>query len=140
MRRWTEEEKLAIAAALADVDQQSQHSTPESLEGLAELWKSFVREVEQGYSMSIYDYTNDLSIRDILDDVLTRVPLGVQQELKAELESWDDRYRLATKPAVVPILPGPDVVQNPRWWRIPRVLTGELRDDFVSEGIIADTL
>jgi hypothetical protein len=139
MRDWTSEQRQAIDVALRSAVDEYPGSSSTSFEKLLEQWQVFVREVEAGYTMSIYDYTNDLSTRDLIEEVLRRTPSSLQAALRAEVEPWDDRYRLATKPSDTPILPGPDVADNPRWRRIPRALIGELRDDFLNEGIIAET-
>jgi hypothetical protein len=38
---------------------------------LLRRWASFVRQVETGYDDTIYDYTNDLSVRDLLEEKLS---------------------------------------------------------------------
>ncbi len=38
---------------------------PMSLQQLLQRWQHFVVRVEQGYADSIYEYTNELSVRDL---------------------------------------------------------------------------
>jgi hypothetical protein len=139
MRHWTTEEKHTIDDAVRSSLGDYPGSSAVSFDNLLGQWQAFVSEVEAGYTMSIYDYANDLSTRDLIEDVVRRTPSSLQAVLRAEIEPWDDRYRLATRPSDTPILPGPDVADNPRWRRIPRVLTGELRDDLLNEGLIIET-
>lgn len=46
---------------------------PPTLESLVADWGKFVTEVEDGYDLTIYDYSNDLSIRDLLEELIQRV-------------------------------------------------------------------
>ena len=41
-----------------------------SLDALLREWRAFVTQVERGYDDSIYEYTNDLSVRDRLERLL----------------------------------------------------------------------
>ncbi|HLC16195.1 MAG TPA: hypothetical protein VJL89_08215, partial [Thermodesulfovibrionia bacterium] len=52
-----------------------------SLNTLLQNWYRFVVEVERGYNDSIYEYTNDLSNRDLIENIL----LSVQPSLHARL-------------------------------------------------------
>jgi hypothetical protein len=56
--------------------------------------KDFVIKVERGYQLSIYDFTHDLSIRDLLEQVKEAVPVRFRQELGVEIELWDKRFGL----------------------------------------------
>jgi hypothetical protein len=133
----TVEEQRIINSVLSDIQKRW------DIEGLSigeilGTWSAFVQEIERGYKLTIYDYANDLMTRDLLDEIIERLPPRVRDELAADVEQWDDRYRLATRPWSVPILPGPDVAAIPRWKRIPRVLLAELRADLISDGVIPE--
>jgi hypothetical protein len=136
MRVYTEDEEAALREVLTDLHRRSQHHVAPTIGSLVATWAKFVQEVERGYECSIYDYTNDLSTRDLLDEVIDSVPVTLGKEIEEELQQWDDRYRLATRPSDKPLFPGPDVAQRPRWRRIPRNLRGELLEDLRSEGLI----
>ena len=138
MRDITSDEDAALTLALQEIQRRTSAKTTTTLERLVHRWSRFIEEIERGYKLSIYDYTNDLCVRDILDDLIELVPESLREEILTELSPWDDRYRLATKPSTVPLLPGEDVIGRARWHRVPRVLDGELKDDLISEGVVAE--
>lgn len=108
---------------------------PISLEYLAERWTRFVAEVEQGYRATIYDYTNDLSVRDLWEDLLLRVPQPLRAKLLVMLTPWDDRFYEATRPVVKPLHTGAEAGRH--WWfRVPKNLSGDLEGDLQSEGLL----
>jgi len=73
---------------------------PMTLESLLEHWEAFVRQVEGGYQDSIYEYTNDLAVRELLKMIETDAPLSLRSKLTAYLEPLDQRFSLATHEAV----------------------------------------
>jgi hypothetical protein len=84
------------------------------LNALLRDWGAFVAAVERGYDDSIYEYTNDLSVRDRL--------AGSDDPRVAEL---DRRFEAATAEAAAPLAP-----RDGWWWRrVPRRLVGDLADD-----------
>jgi hypothetical protein len=86
-------------------------------------WSALVTAVERGYDDSIYEYTNDLSVRDRL--------AGIEGPELAEL---DRRFEAATEPAARPL--GERAVGWGWWRRVPRRRTGELADDLASLGYL----
>src|SRR5438477_11880033 len=107
----------------------------QSLEELVATWKSFVSQIEIGYADSIYDYTNDLSARDLLQEILNDTTPAVSKAVSALLEPVDDRFLRATVPVDKPILPatGNDKDVQAWWFRIPRNLTEQLEEDLKTE-------
>lgn len=103
---------------------------------LLHAWASFVRRVETGYALSIYDYTNDLSTRDLLEEALPNLPLAEGEASRARLSEWDLRYEQATRPSVRPLAPGIQDGARAWWFRIPLRLGGELESDLRDEGLI----
>jgi hypothetical protein len=63
----TPDESRALSEILADLSQRAKYEV--SLDRLLSNWVRFVDEVEQGYQDSIYEYTNDLSNRDTLEEI-----------------------------------------------------------------------
>jgi hypothetical protein len=103
---------------------------------LLNSWILFVNEVERGYDDSIYEYRNDLSVRDILAEIVERSPPDLRQKLDELLDSWDTRFVSATKPSKRPLASRPDV-RNVAWWnRVPIVLTSELETDLLADDIV----
>lgn len=110
---------------------------PPTLEGLVNKWAGFVEEVENGYDLSIYDYTNDLSVRDLLAELLGRVDRSTQIHARQLLQEWDERFRFATMTAPKALEAAP--VNSGWWWqRIPRVVKGELETDLRAEGLLSE--
>ncbi len=107
---------------------------PLTLPGLLTGWRKFVEAVETGYTLTGYDYVNDLSTRDSLEELLiaAREPLGpkLTHEIVTPL---DERFRAATRALPRPLrLGGSD---QARWWwfRVPNDLTGELAADLLGD-------
>jgi hypothetical protein len=138
MRKLTSTEEEGLKTALQEIQRRTSARQSVTLDRLIQKWSTFVKEVEDGYKLSIYDYANDLCTRDVLDDLIELVPETVRDDIRATLASWDDRYRLATKHSSAPLLPGDDIAGRARWYRVPRVLTGELKDDLISEGVVGE--
>jgi hypothetical protein len=106
-----------------------------TFDGLLRRWSTFVAQVEQGYSDSIYEYTNDLSTRDVLQEVLEAVDEPLRQKLTALVQPIDQRFEQTTREIGRPLTGGK--TPEGRWWlRIPQRLSGELEDDLRSEGLV----
>jgi hypothetical protein len=89
-------------------------------------WEDLVTAIERGYDLGIYDYTNDLSIRDWLEQVRPLLTDLVARSLDERLEPIDERFRRATSPESTRLSGTTD-----NWWgrRIPRLQVGELAAD-----------
>jgi hypothetical protein len=98
----------------------------DSLGSLLHEWQRFVTAVERGYDDSIYEYTNDLSVRDRLERVVAGAGPGLRAQLERTLAADDARFEAATEEA-----PRPLGATYATWWwrRVPRRLVGELADD-----------
>jgi hypothetical protein len=59
-------------------------------------WQQLVERVEEGYSLTVDDYTNDLSVRVWLERVLPMLTPTLQDSLGGRLAPLDDRFRVAT--------------------------------------------
>lgn len=94
-------------------------------------WASLVDEVEEGYAMTIDDYTNDLAAREWLALALPMLVPRLQASLIERLEPRDERFRRAT---VTPAkhMPG---AGGGWYYRLPRVLVGELAEDVERMGL-----
>ncbi len=89
---------------------------PLSLDGMLSRWNTLVTEVERGYRLTAYDYSNDLSVRDRLEEVIGRVRGDLRAKIAAVLQPLDDRFDRATVESPKPLSAG-----RPFWWkRIPR--------------------
>ncbi len=105
-----------------------------TLEYLLSRWANFVSAVENIYEFSIYDYTNDLAVRDLLEEVLCICPERLRQKLLVKIKGIDDRFVTATSPVTHPLLRG----ESRDWWwyRVPKEPSAELADDLTSAGFI----
>jgi hypothetical protein len=100
-----------------------------SLGSLLQKWGHFVTAVERGYDDSIYEYTNDLSVRDRLERVVTGASPGLRAQLEGALAADDGRFEAATEEAARPLA----ATYTTWWWRrVPRRRAGELADDLES--------
>lgn len=99
-------------------------------------WETFVRQVERGYDDSIYEYTNDLSIRDRLQRVLAAAPPDLARKAEDLLRPADERFHAATRPSIRPVAPGVKGDRAAWWFRVPLKLLPELEQDLRSEGVI----
>ncbi len=90
-----------------------------SLRGLLTRWSGFVAEVERGYELTVYDFTNDLSTRDHIEEVLTALPGELQVRLAAKVKQTDERFMAATEGVVKALRDRPH-----EWWkRVPKKRT-----------------
>jgi hypothetical protein len=107
---------------------------------LLQHWQRFVQEVEEGYRLSIYDFTLDLEMRDLLEEIKEAVPLRLRQEIEMALRPWDERFRLATQPSDRPIDAGVEEDAKEWWFRIPNHAGPEVEGYLVSKGLIGHRL
>ena len=80
----------------------------ERTEVLLEEWRDFVRECEAGYGWNVYEYHNDLAVRDRLQSTLDEG----DAELAAQVAEIDGRFRALLQPGVQV---GPE--EDPWWHR-----------------------
>ena len=70
----------ALKAVLERLSQRARR--PVTLPSLIEGWQRFVDEVTTGYDATIYDYTNSLSLRDHLGEVIAALRPGAAYEIE----------------------------------------------------------
>jgi hypothetical protein len=76
-----------------------EHVVRGGLRGLAENWEEVVRSVEEGYSLGLDDYLNDLDGRQLLDEALA---VAAAQEKKTALQRVrraDAKMKTLVRPA-----------------------------------------
>jgi hypothetical protein len=122
------DEQQELARLLADLADRS--GREQSLNAMLGRWGDFVTRVERGYDDSIYEYTNDLSVRDLLERVVQGAGPGLRAKLAGALADGDRRFDAATEEAARPLGESREA-----WWRrVPRRRTGELAEDLASLG------
>jgi len=96
---------------------------PSDITDLLEEWTKLVTQLQLGYNWSIYEYDNDLAVRDFLEEAIR----GRMQNdpLRGRVEVVDQLFRDITRPRKRPqkVLTG--------WWytRIPTNPGPELQRD-----------
>jgi hypothetical protein len=127
-------DRKALENLLAEFSQKSRYTV--SLDSLLNDWQIFVHTVSIGYRDSIYDYTNQLSNRDLLEEILVGLSRDGRNVLEGILQPTDNHFILCTLQISRPIISS-DIKDLPWWWyRIPRNAIGELKADLLSEGLI----
>jgi hypothetical protein len=79
-------------------------------------WVSLVTEVEGGYADSVDDYTNDLTSRDLLEDLIRDSQPSLRAKLERALKPWDERFRRATRPDDEKALSRYFNIKDRWWW------------------------
>jgi len=112
------EEIDAIRSILASHQRRKSTLT---LDYLLNRWSGFAIKVEEGYRLTIDDYTNDLSTRDLLQIILDGSQPTTREKLSSWLVEWDDRLKKATKEVIEPLLLSYEQGKKQGWWwfRIP---------------------
>jgi hypothetical protein len=131
------EEQQELARLLAELAERS--GREDSLGALLRRWRDFVTGVERGYDDSIYEYTNDLSVRDRLERVVQGAGLALRAKLEGAIAEGDRRFEAATEESARPLGEFGEA-SSPWWWRrVPRRRTGELEEDLESLGYVGGT-
>jgi hypothetical protein len=127
-----EREELArLLAALA-----ARPGREDSLDAMLGRWSAFVTTVERGYEDSIYEYTNDLSVRDRLEGVAAGAGPALRAKLHGALAEDDCRFAAATQEVDRAL--GEFAERAPSWWRrVPRLRVGDLADDLDALGYLS---
>lgn len=129
----THQEHLQVKMAL--LRQTPDGLKAHSLDRLMLAWATFVSRVEKGYADSVYEYTNDLTVRDILETVICDTGDHTGEKICEAIREWDQRFELATKPVHAPLRIRDENAYS-WWWRVPKVLPVELRTDLENEGFL----
>ena len=129
----TEEEREELAHLLAELAART--GREDSLNAMLGRWSAFVTTVERGYDDSIYEYTNDLSVRDRLEGVAAGAGPALRAKLHGALADDDRRFAAATQEADRAL--GEFAGEAPSWWRrVPRRRVGELAEDLDALGYL----
>src|SRR5436189_6415324 len=112
----TPEERKQLESLLVAIGRESAPAA--TLNELFGQWAEFVRAVEHGYDNSIYEYTNDLSVRDRLQSLVAASSPTLRVKLESALAPVDERFACATEPAARPLSAKPGR-RPPRWPRGP---------------------
>lgn len=76
-----------------------EHVIRGGLRGLAENWEEVVRAVEEGYSLGLDDYLNDMDGRQLLEEALAVAPAQEKKAAVARVRKADAALRTLVRPA-----------------------------------------
>jgi hypothetical protein len=117
--------------AYRDVMESMGRGRPLSPSALVEQWRSFVESCEDGCDEDIFEYENDLSVRDTLERILRSEKLQRFEQMswvRSQVDDADQRFRA--------LLSDEKVRSDGAWWqvRMPRLvgpaLAADVRDRY----------
>ena len=76
-----------------------EHVVRGGLRGLTESWEEVVRSVEEGYSLGLDDYLNDMDGRQLIEEVLHIAPAGDKNIFLKRIRQADAKMQWLVKPA-----------------------------------------
>jgi hypothetical protein len=76
-----------------------EHVVRGGLRGLAENWEEVVRSVEEGYSLGLDDYLNDLDGRQLLDEALAVAAAQEKKNALQRVRRADAKMKTFVRPA-----------------------------------------
>lgn len=136
LRHLSLEEAHALKEILTSLSERAKQ--PLSLNQLLRQWRDFVVRIERGYKDSIYEYSNELSVRNLLEEILHHVTPSLREELLRLIKPWDERFDKATSEVARPLSSKSMQGVTHRWWfRIPKHFGREFEGDLRSEGILS---
>jgi hypothetical protein len=95
-------------------------------------WQKFIEEIKGGYTLTVYDYTNDLSDRDIIEEYLAELSEPLRGKILTIVMPLDEQFRGLTNETDKVLMSQSAVAYSDMpWWyhRIPKKLVGELKED-----------
>lgn len=126
-----DEELRRVAAAETQVASELDLRRGLSLDNLAEEWAGICADVAEGYSLTVDDYMNDLTTRDLIASIFSHLRAELSYKLKRKVAPADEQFRRATTHVEHAL----NELYSYWWWyRIPLKLQGDLRDDLASMG------
>jgi uncharacterized protein (DUF433 family) len=102
-------------------------------------WSGLVEHIEAGYNWALDEIINDLTARDLLEDVVLLVAPPARALVRESVDAWDLRYDAATTSSRVSLMGSQAPWEPLRWWwfRIPTRGGAMLEDDLRARGIHA---
>ena len=131
----TPADRAALADAMNDLRREWGYDSRVTVNHLLGRWEVFVHEVQDGYALTLADYTKELALRDSLEELKSRLAGRLRDQIEEVLGAADERFRFATKQTQQPLLPADPPIRF--WWfRLPNVLHGELLENVLAENLI----
>ena len=106
---------------LADLVPPSASNQP-SFEGLVRKWSRVAERTLSTYDMTLDDYLNDVAARDVLEDLISRLPKESGQRLVEALQRTDAQFRSGTVEVTY--------LSGQHWWgrRLPSSMGDEISE------------
>jgi len=107
----------------------SSHLIEGGLAGLVESWEAVVSAVEEGYTLGLDDYLNDLDVRQLLKEALPLTSETQRQAFTKRIQQADEQMKQLIAP-VPSCLWGAEVAEEEgwtaqnNWWYFSRPLQG----------------
>jgi hypothetical protein len=76
-----------------------EHVVRGGLQGLAESWEEVVRSIEEGYSLGLDDYLNDLDGRQLLEEALAVAPAQEKKTALQRVRRADAKMQTLVRPS-----------------------------------------
>jgi hypothetical protein len=121
-------EAVTLQSYFASHGRRPGRAGPRTIDALLDEWKTVLNEIWYGYSYSEDDYTNDLVLRDMIEDIIELLGNESSAVFRAKIDRWDDGFEQVTQVTNRPLyyLFGTvlDVAKPGRWWwdRAPLVV------------------
>jgi hypothetical protein len=112
----------------------SSQSPSFSVDGQLNKWQGLVNKIRNGYPLGVYDYTNELSSRNVLEDFAQHLSGSLEIKVRNVMKAIDEAFLDETEESSI-ILAGTaeSSAKLPWWWhRMPKKLEGELKEDIES--------
>ena len=105
---------------------------PESLiDGFAQA----IEQLKSGYPLGLDDYTNELTAREIIQEVIDEAPEEAFPRLQRQLDELDEEFRQTTIKLAEPVFAADESTRDPEkffyYWRVPRNPGKEMLEDLV---------
>jgi hypothetical protein len=96
-------------------------------------WQEFVDEIKTGFQGDYHEYVNRLSVRDMLDEFLPYLSITERDKFYERLTPIDAQFDDVTRKSPHSIQKSKMNLSR-RWYRIPKILVGDLRAGFEKRG------
>ena len=90
-------------------------------------WRELVSDLAAGYTYTVYDYSNDLSQRELISLLLLEAPAKLRQAVRESIESIDAQFKQYTHEEDHGVL---QPLRQPEMWWYDRTPTTRAEDDF----------
>jgi hypothetical protein len=97
---------------------------PHVPESLIDGFARAIEESKSGYQLGLDDYRNELTAREIIQEIIDEATPDSFPSLQGQLDELDDLFRAATVKLAEPIFASDDATTDPHkffyYWRVPR--------------------